>query len=75
MYKLDQASWWFLGSDGSEILASVEQLNFHLKHMLPTFSYFNKIICIRGMWVGYFSIHKLLTLHAIIAIALKTRNI
>ena len=62
MYKLDQASWWFLVSDGCEILASVEQLNFHLKHMLPTFSYFNKVLCIRGMWVGYFSIHKLLTL-------------
>lgn len=45
MYKLDQASWWFLAPDGSEILASVEQLNFHLKHMLPTFSYFNKVLC------------------------------
>ena len=42
--------------------------------MLPTFSYFNKVLCIRGLWVGYFSIYKLLTLHAIIAIALKTRN-
>ena len=27
--------------------------------MLPTFSFFNKVLCIRGMWVGYFSIHKL----------------
>ena len=42
--------------------------------MLPTFSYFNKVLCIRGLWVGYFSIYKLLTLHAIIAIALKNRN-
>ena len=42
--------------------------------MLPNFSYFNKVLCIRGLWVGYFSIYKLLTLHAIIAIALKTRN-
>ena len=47
----------FLSSDGSEIQASVE---LHLKYMLPTFSYFDKDLCIRGMWVGYFSIHKLL---------------
>ena len=26
-------------------------------HMLPTFPYFNKVLCIRGMWVVYFSIH------------------
>ena len=39
------------------------------------FSYFSKVLCIRGMWVGYFSLHKLQTLHAIIAIALNTRNI
>ena len=65
---------WFLASDGSEIQASMEQLKLHLKHMLPTFSYFNKVLCIRGMWVGYSSIHRLLYLHAIIAIALKTRN-
>ena len=42
--------------------------------MLPTFSYFNKFLCIHSMWVGYFSIHKLLTLHAIIAIALTVQK-
>ena len=34
-------------------------------------SYLNKNLCIRGMWVVYFSINKLLTLHAINTIALK----
>ena len=36
--------------------------------MLPTFLNFikNKVLCIHGMWFGYFSIHKLLPLHAII---------
>ena len=42
--------------------------------MLPTFSYFSKVLCIRGMWVGYFSIHTLPSLYAIITIAIKTRN-
>ena len=42
--------------------------------MLPTFSYFKYVLCIRGIWVGYFSIHKLLTLHAIIAIALTVQK-
>ena len=31
----------------------------------------NEVLCIRGMWVGYFSIHKLLTLHAIIAMGVS----
>ena len=39
---------------------------FHLNHMLPIFSYFNKVLCIRGMWVVYFLIHKLLALDAIL---------
>ena len=38
----------------------------HQIYMLPTFLYFNKVLCIRGMWVGYFSIPKLLTPHAFI---------
>ena len=43
-----------------------------IKNILPIFSYLNKVLCVRGtsMWVRYFSIHELLTLHAIIAIAL-----
>ena len=73
-HLLVQVTWWIFASDGSEIQASMEQLKLHLKHMLPTFSYFNKVLCIRGMWVGYSSIHRLLYLHVIIAIALKTRN-
>ena len=60
VYLPVQVNWWFLASDGSEIQASVEELKLHLKFMLPTFSYFNKVLCIRGMWVSYFSIHKLL---------------
>ena len=42
--------------------------------MLPTFSYFKYVLYIRGIWVSYFSIHKLLTLHAIIAIALTVQK-
>ena len=37
--------------------------------MLPIFSYFNKVLCIRGMCVVYFSII------AIIGIALKTQKL
>ena len=35
-------------------------------YTLPTFSYFNKVLCIRGMWVGDFIFQYI---HAIIAIA------
>ena len=42
--------------------------------MLPTFSYFKYVLYIRGIWVSYFSIHKLLPLHAIIAIALTVQK-
>ena len=34
--------WWFLVRKSSD---------FHIKYMLPTFSYFTKVLCIRGMWV------------------------
>ena len=30
------------------------QSKLHLRYMLPTFSYFNKVICIRGMWLAIF---------------------
>ena len=43
--------------------------------MLPTFSYFDKVLCIHFIWVVYFSILKLLTLYAIIVKALNTRII
>ena len=58
----------------SSDLSMKTYLKYMYMYILPTFSYFNKVFCIRGMWAGYFSIHKLLTLHAIIAIALKTQN-
>ena len=47
-----------------------DQLKLHLKYVgyvyVPTLSYFNKVVCIRGMWVGYFIFQYI---HAIIAIA------
>ena len=52
-----QVTWWFLASDGSEIQVSVGQLKHHLKCMLPTFSYFNKVLWICGMWVCYIPVH------------------
>ena len=71
-------SWWFLASDGSVKLVrkiTGYYLTFHIKYMLPTFSYFNKVLCILVIWGVYFSILKFPTLYAIIAIALKTHII
>ena len=58
-------TWWFLASDGSEIQASVEDfspisLKFHIKYTLPTFSYLDKGLCIRGIWVVHFLLHNYL---------------
>ena len=53
----------------SSDLSMKTYLKYMYMYILPTFSYFNKVFCIRGMWVVYFSINKLLTLHAIIEIA------
>ena len=71
-------SWWFLASDGSVKLVrkiTAYQLKFHIKYMPPTFSCFNKILCIHVIWVVYFSILKLLFFYVITVIALKTRII
>ena len=52
-----KVTWWFLGSDGSEIQAKLIKISHQI--YATFFLILNKVLSIRGMWVVYFSIHKL----------------